>query len=52
MPTWDDYKRHVQEVNPEAAKDMEEAEEYAAIIADMMKRGDFAPASDDEPAKK
>ena len=48
MPTWNDYKRHVQEVNPEAAKDMKEAEEYAAIISDMMRRGGFVPASDDK----
>lgn len=52
MPTWNDYKKHVQEVNPEAAKDMKKAEEYAAIITDMMRRGGFVPASDDEPAKK
>jgi len=50
MPTWDDYKKHVQEVNLETAKDMEETEEYAAIISDMMRRGGFVP--DDEPAKK
>ena len=32
MPTWNDYKKHVQEVNPESAKDMKEAESGKRIV--------------------
>lgn len=51
MPTWNDYKRHVQEVNPETAK-VKEVKEYAAIISDMLKRGGFVPASDHKSKKE
>jgi DNA-binding XRE family transcriptional regulator len=38
MKTWNDYKQHVREVDPEIAKDINEAEESSAIISAMIKR--------------
>ncbi|WP_297055269.1 helix-turn-helix domain-containing protein [uncultured Dubosiella sp.] len=38
MRTWNDYKDHVKKVDPETGKDMEEAEEMAAIISAMIEQ--------------
>ena len=32
MKTWNDYKDHVKSIDPEAKKDIEEAEELASIV--------------------
>ena len=38
MKTWDDYKNHVFDVDPEIAKDIKETEEIAAIISAMIEK--------------
>ena len=38
MRTWDDYKNHVNEVDPEMAKDLKETEEIAAIVSAMIEQ--------------
>lgn len=38
MKTWDDYKDHVKTVDPEAKKDMEEAENIASIVGAMIEQ--------------
>lgn len=38
MKTWDDYKEHVKTVDPMGAKDIEEAEEIAAIVSAMVEQ--------------
>ena len=38
MRTWDDYKNHVNEVDPEMAKDIKETEEVAAIVSAMIEQ--------------
>ena len=37
MKTWDDYKKNVKAADPEAAKDIDEAEEISAIVSAMVK---------------
>lgn len=36
MKTWNDYKQHVKEVDPERVSDLEEMEELAAIISAII----------------
>ena len=36
MKTWNDYKEHVNAVDPMIAKDIEETEEIAAIVSAMV----------------
>ncbi len=36
MATWNDYKNHVRETNPEIGKDIEEIEERAKIVSAMI----------------
>ena len=36
MKTWNDYKDHVRRVDPEAARDIDQAESMAAIISAMV----------------
>ena len=38
MKTWDDYKKHVNAADPEAAKDIDEAQEITAIVSAMVKQ--------------
>lgn len=38
MRTWEDYKSHVKEVDPQGKKDMEEIEELAKIVGTMIKQ--------------
>ena len=38
MKTWDDYKNHVFDVDPEIAKDIKETEEIAAIVSAMIEK--------------
>ena len=38
MRTWDDYKNHVNAVDPEMAKDLKETEEIAAIVSAMIEQ--------------
>ena len=38
MRTWDDYKNHVNAVDPERAKDLKETEEIAAIVSAMIEQ--------------
>lgn len=38
MKTWDDYKEHVKITDTEAAKDLEESVNHAAIISAMIKQ--------------
>ena len=38
MRTWDDYKNHVNSVDPEIAKDIKETEEIAAIVSVMVEQ--------------
>ncbi len=38
MSTWNEYKDYVQEVDPDAAKDMDEAAEVASIVSAMIKQ--------------
>ena len=36
MKTWNDYKEHVREVDPEVSKDLEEVEELSKIVKAMV----------------
>jgi len=36
MATWNDYKNHVRESNPEIGKDLDEIEERAKIVSAMI----------------
>ena len=38
MRTWDDYKNHVNAIDPEIAKDIKETEEIAAIVSVMVEQ--------------
>lgn len=38
MRTWDDYKKHVNAVDPKMAKDLKETEEIAAIVSAMIEQ--------------
>ena len=38
MKTWDDYKNHVFDIDPEIAKDIKETEEIAAIVSAMIEK--------------
>ena len=38
MATWNDYKRHVRETNPEIGKDLDEAEAISKIVGAMIER--------------
>jgi ribosome-binding protein aMBF1 (putative translation factor) len=38
MKTWEDYKAHVKAIDPEAKKDIEEAEELSAIVGAMIEQ--------------
>ena len=38
MATWNDYKRHVRETNPEIGKDLDEAEAISKIVGTMIER--------------
>ena len=38
MRTWDDYKNHVNAVDPEMAKALKETEEIAAIVSAMIEQ--------------
>ena len=38
MRTWDDYKNHVNSVDPEMSKDLKETEEIAAIVSAMIEQ--------------
>ena len=38
MKTWEDYKNHVNAVDPEMAKDLKETEEIAAIVSAMIEQ--------------
>ena len=38
MRTWDDYKNHVNTVDPEMATDLKETEEIAAIVSAMIEQ--------------
>ena len=38
MATWNDYKKHVRETNPEIAKDIDEVEAVSQIVGAMIER--------------
>jgi len=38
MPTWTDYKDYVRKIDPEAAKDIDEAEAISQIVGAMIER--------------
>lgn len=38
MKTWNDYKEHVNSVDPEISKDLKETEEIAAIVSAMVEQ--------------
>lgn len=38
MKTWNDYKEHVREVDPEISKDLEEVEELSKIVKAMVEQ--------------
>lgn len=38
MATWNDYKKHVRETNPEIGKDLDETEEKAKIVSAMIRQ--------------
>ena len=38
MKTWNDYKKHVNAVDPEISKDLKETEEIATIVSAMIKQ--------------
>ena len=38
MATWNDYKRHVRESNPEIGKDLDEVEAISQIVGVMIER--------------
>ena len=45
MRTWDDYKNHVNAVDPEMAKDLKETEEIAAIVSAMIEQRKYEVTS-------
>lgn len=38
MRTWNDYKEHVKEIDPELKKDMEEIESLSSIVGAMIEQ--------------
>ena len=38
MATWNDYKKHVKESNPEIGKDIDEVEAISRIVGTMIER--------------
>lgn len=38
MRTWDDYKKHVREVDPNVAKDIDEVESIASIVGALIEK--------------
>ena len=38
MKTWNDYKEHVRDVDPEVSKDLEEVEELSKIVKAMVEQ--------------
>lgn len=38
MRTWDDYKEHVKDIDPEMAAEIKEAENISAIVSAMVER--------------
>ena len=38
MATWNDYKKHVRETNPEIGKDLDEVEAISQIVGAMIER--------------
>lgn len=38
MKTWNDYKEHVRKVDPNGNRDIEDIEEQATIISEMIKQ--------------
>ncbi len=38
MKTWDNYKKHVKEIDPRAGRDIADMEEQAAIISEIVKQ--------------
>ena len=38
MKTWNDYKAHVRSVDPEVARDIDEAENISSIVTAMVKQ--------------
>ncbi len=38
MKTWNDYKEHVRQVDPEIAKDIDEVENASAIVSAMVEQ--------------
>ena len=38
MATWNDYKKHVTETNPEIGKDLDEVEAISQIVGAMIER--------------
>ena len=38
MATWNDYKKHVRETNPEIGKDLDEVESISQIVGAMIER--------------
>ena len=38
MATWNDYKKHIRETNPEIGKDLDEIETVSQIIGIMIER--------------
>ena len=38
MTTWNEYKKHIRETDPEIAKDIDEVESISAIIGAMIAR--------------
>ena len=38
MATWNDYKQHVRETNPEIGKDLDEVEAVSRIVGTMIER--------------
>ena len=38
MATWNDYKKHVKDTNPEIAKDIDEAEAISKIVGAMIEQ--------------
>ena len=45
MRTWNDYKNHVNAVDPEMAKDLKETEEIAAIVSAMIEQRKYEVTS-------
>ena len=38
MKTWNDYKKYVKETDPQARADIEEAEQIAEIVSELIKQ--------------